>query len=139
MYVTNLFNPLMPLIRYEISDQITLLDEPCACGSVHQRIADIEGRNDDIFIYGEGVNVHPHLFRSILDESRRSPEYQVQQTQTGAAISVRAEGPFDPENLSLEIQAALARSGCPEPTVTVTVVESIPRLATGKLKRFLVL
>jgi phenylacetate-CoA ligase len=43
VYVTNLVNPLMPLIRYEISDEVTLVDEPCECGSVHQRIADIEG------------------------------------------------------------------------------------------------
>lgn len=32
VYVTNLFNPVMPLIRYEITDEVTLLDEPCACG-----------------------------------------------------------------------------------------------------------
>lgn len=139
VYVTNLFNPLMPLIRYEISDEVTLLDEPCTCGSVHQRIADIEGRNDDTFVYGDGVSVHPHLFRSILGREPAISEYQVQQTPAGAEIIVCAQGPFDVESLNLKLQEALARSGCPEPTVTVTVVESIPRLATGKLKRFLVL
>jgi phenylacetate-CoA ligase len=139
VYVTNLFNPLMPLIRYEISDEVTLLDEPCACGSVHQRIADIEGRNDDTFVYGDGVSVHPHLFRSILGREPAISEYQAQQTRAGAEIVVCAEGPFDVDGLTRKLQEALARSGCPEPAVTVTVVESIPRLATGKLKRFLVL
>lgn len=139
VYVTNLFNPLMPLIRYEISDEVTLLDEPCACGSVHRRIADIEGRNDDTFVYSDGVSVHPHLFRSILGREPAISEYQVQQTRAGAEIIVCAEGPFDVESLNRKLQEALARSGCPEPAVTVTVVESIPRLATGKLKRFLVL
>jgi phenylacetate-coenzyme A ligase PaaK-like adenylate-forming protein len=139
VYVTNLFNPLMPLIRYEISDEITLLDEPCACGSVHQRIEDIEGRNDDTFVFGGGVSVHPHLFRSILGHEPAISEYQVQQTRTGAEIIVCAGGPFDAESLDRKLQEALARLGCPEPTVTVTVVDSIPRLATGKLKRFLVL
>ncbi|MGA2453210.1 MAG: hypothetical protein ABSG93_06775 [Solirubrobacteraceae bacterium] len=139
VYVTNLFNPLMPLIRYEISDEVTLLDEPCACGSAHQRIADIEGRNDDTFVYEDGVSVHPHLFRSILGREPAISEYQVQQTRAGAEIIVCAEGPFDVEGLSRELQHALTRSGCPEPTVTLTVVEGIPRLATGKLKRFLVL
>jgi hypothetical protein len=52
---------------------------------------------------------------------------------------VCAGGPFDAESLDRKLQEALARLGCPEPTVTVTVVDSIPRLATGKLKRFLVL
>jgi phenylacetate-CoA ligase len=139
VYVTNLFNPLMPLIRYEITDEVTLLDEPCACGSVHQRIADIEGRNDDTFIYGDGVSVHPHLFRSILGREPAISEYQVQQTRAGAEIIVCADGAVDVESLNHKLQEALARSGFPEPTVTVTVVESIPRLATGKLKRFLVL
>ena len=139
VYVTNLFNPLMPLIRYEISDEVTLLDEPCACGSVHQRIADIEGRNDDIFVYGDGVSVHPHLFRSILGREPAISEYQVQQTRAGAEIVVCAHGAFDVESLNRKLGEALVRSGCPEPAVTVTVVGSIPRLATGKLKRFLVL
>jgi phenylacetate-coenzyme A ligase PaaK-like adenylate-forming protein len=139
VYVTNLFNPLMPLIRYEISDEVTLLDEPCACGSAHQRIADIEGRNDDTFVYGDGVSVHPHLFRSILGREPGISEYQVQQTRAGAEIVVCAQGPFDVESLEGKLQEALARSGCPEPAVTIAVVQSIPRLATGKLKRFLVL
>jgi phenylacetate-coenzyme A ligase PaaK-like adenylate-forming protein len=99
VYVTNLFNPLMPLIRYEISDEITLLDEPCACGSVHQRIADIEGRNDDTFVYRDGASVHPHLFRSILGREPAISEYQVRQTRAGAEIVVCAEGPFDVESL----------------------------------------
>lgn len=139
VYVTNLFNPVMPLIRYEISDEVTLLDEPCACGSVHQRIADIEGRNDDTFVYGDGVSVHPHLFRSILGREPAISEYQVQQTSAGAEIVVCAEGPFDVESLERKLQHALAGAGFPEPAVTVTVVGSIPRLATGKLKRFLAL
>jgi phenylacetate-CoA ligase len=139
VYVTNLFNPLMPLIRYEISDEVTLLDEPCACGSVHQRIADIEGRNDDTFVYADGVSVHPHLFRSILGHEPAISEYQVQQTRGGAEIIACSEGPVDVESLARKLQDALARLGLPDPTVTVTVVDSIPRLATGKLKRFLVL
>jgi phenylacetate-CoA ligase len=139
VYVTNLFNPLMPLIRYEISDEVTLLDEPCACGSVHQRIADIEGRNDDTFLYEDGVSVHPHLFRSILGREPAISEYQVHQTSAGAEIVACAEGPFDVESLKRKLQEALASSGCREPVVTVTVVERIPRLATGKLKRFLVI
>jgi len=138
VYVTNLFNPLMPLIRYEISDEVVLLDGACARGSVHQRIADIEGRNDDIFLYGDGVSVHPHLFRSILGREPAISEYQVQQTRAGAEIIACADGPVDLETLRRKLEDALARSGCLEPAVTVAVVKSIPRLPTGKLKRFLV-
>jgi phenylacetate-CoA ligase len=137
VYVTNLFNPLMPLIRYEISDEVTLLDEPCACGSVHRRIADIEGRNDDTFIYGDGVSVHPHLFRSILGREPAISEYQVQQTEAGAEIALCVEGAVDSAALCRKLEQALSGSGCPDPHVTVTIAEEIPRLATGKVKRFL--
>ena len=113
VYVTNLFNPLMPLIRYEISDEVTLLDEPCACGSVHQRIADIEGRNDDTFVYGDGVSVHPHLFRSILGREPAISEYQVRQTRAGAEIIVCAEGPFDVESLSRKLARGTGTLGMP--------------------------
>jgi len=139
VYVTNLFNPLMPLIRYEITDEVTLLDEPCACGSVHRRIADIEGRNDDTFLYRDGVSVHPHLFRSILGREQAISEYQVRQTPTGAAVGVCADGEVDTESLTRKLEEALAGSGCPAPAVNVSVVESIPTLATGKLKRFVAL
>jgi len=126
----------MPLIRYEISDEGALLDGACACGSVHQRIADIEGRNDDTFLYEDGVSVHPHLFRSILGREPAISEYQVHQTGAGAEISVLAEATFDSAALSRRLEQALSRSGCPDPTVTVTRVEQIPRLATGKTQRF---
>ena len=139
VYVTNLFNPVMPLIRYEITDEVTLLDEPCACGSAHQRIADIEGRSDDTFNYPGEVSVHPHLFRSILGREPAVSEYQVRQTPAGAEISICAEGALDTADLAGKLQEAMARAGCSDPAVTVTTVERIPRLATGKLKRFLTL
>ena len=136
VYVTNLFNPVMPLIRYEITDEVTALDAPCACGSVHQRVADIEGRNDDTFSYEHGVRVHPHLLRSVLGRESAISEYQVRQTRAGAEIIVLAEDDFDSAALSRRVVEVLSRSGCPDPTATITRVEEIPRLATGKMKRF---
>ncbi len=58
IYITNLFNHTLPLIRYEITDEVTLLDEPCSCGRGHRLIADPQGRLDDTFGYGT-VAVHP--------------------------------------------------------------------------------
>lgn len=44
MYVTNLYNHVQPLIRYELTDEAILIDEPCPCGSALRRIDDIQGR-----------------------------------------------------------------------------------------------
>ena len=136
MYLTNLFNPLLPLIRYEITDEVTLLDEPCACGSAHRRIADIQGRLDDVFTYPGGIFVHPHVFRSVLGRYARVIEYQVRQTLSGADVLLRAYQPVDVQHLAWALESELGRVGCPQPLVTARVVEQIPRVGVGKLKRF---
>src|SRR5262245_46262870 len=92
VYLTNLFNPLLPLIRYEITDQVTFLDGPCACGSAHRRIADIQGRLDDVFRYASGIVVHPHVFRSVLGRDGRIIEYQVREMLRGADVLLRTRG-----------------------------------------------
>ena len=134
--ITNLINPLLPLIRYEISDEVTLLDEPCTCGSAYRRIADIQGRDDDAFAYTGGVTVHPHVFRSLLAREAAVTEYQVRQTARGAEILLRAHAPVDRERLGRDAADALRRLGVREPAVETRTVAELPRLATGKLTRF---
>lgn len=140
IFVTNLWNHALPLIRYEVTDQIELLDldEPCPCGCTHRRIADPYGRLDDHFGYGP-VAVHPHVFRSPLGHRREIVEYQVRQTPAGAAIAVRATGPLETAVLAAEIAAELARLGVPSPRVDVEVVDALRRPPSGKLVRFVAL
>jgi phenylacetate-coenzyme A ligase PaaK-like adenylate-forming protein len=134
--LTNLFNPIQPLIRYEITDRVTLLDEPCACGSAHRRIADIAGRLEDCFRYPGGVRVHPLAFAGVLRHDPRVIEYQVRQTARGAEILVRTDGPADLEKLERSLESELARVGCRDPWITAKAVDAIPRAGIGKLKRF---
>jgi len=136
VYVTNLINPLLPLIRYEISDEITVLDEPCPCGSAYTRVADIQGRNDDVFVYANGLAVHPHVFRSRLAQENAVSEYQVRQTLDGADLILRASGAVDFNRIERDLESALTKLGCKHPTVTARSVDAVPRLNTGKLKRF---
>jgi phenylacetate-coenzyme A ligase PaaK-like adenylate-forming protein len=78
IYVTNLINidPL-PLIRYEITDEVTLLEGKCPCG-----------RLDDSFTYAGVGAIHPHVFRSRLGRERHIVEYQVTQTRRGATVAL---------------------------------------------------
>jgi phenylacetate-coenzyme A ligase PaaK-like adenylate-forming protein len=135
VYLTNLYNTTMPLIRYEITDEVTVLPDPCSCGSAYGRVADIQGRLDDTFVY-HGVCVHPHVFRSHIARRGAIVEYQVRQTTRGAAIAVRAEGPLDTESLARDIATGLAGVGVREPDVSIHVVPRLERQLTGKLKRF---
>ena len=88
MLITNLYNHVQPLIRYEVTDQITLASGICPCGSSMQRIEDPQGRLDDIFVYDDGLSVHPHLFRSALGQHPEILEYQVRQTRSGVTIGL---------------------------------------------------
>jgi phenylacetate-coenzyme A ligase PaaK-like adenylate-forming protein len=86
LLVTNVINHAMPLIRYELTDEITVLDESNPDPWTGRRIADIEGRSDDIFTY-DGVEVHPYVFRSVIGRHRDVLEYQVRQTATGVPLT----------------------------------------------------
>ena len=136
IYVTNLYNPALPLVRFEVTDELTLLGDGCPCGSAFRRIADPQGRLDETFLYRGRLSVHPHLFRSALGRHPAVVEYQVRQAHRGADISVVARSGFDALALKAEVEERLAAIGLTDPVVTVTVTSSLERQASGKLKRF---
>ena len=136
VYVTALANPTLPLIRFELTDQVTFLDTPCACGSAHQLIADVQGRLDDVFTYPGGQVVHPHVFAAQLRRDPRVVEYQVRQTPAGAEVLV-VGGSDDPTALARDLAAELARHGVPDPAVEVRPVDRLERQAAGKVRLFL--
>jgi phenylacetate-CoA ligase len=135
VHLTNLYNPTLPLIRYELTDDVTILDGPCPCGSGHRRIEDVRGRGDDTFVYG-GVVVNPRAFTSPLARQRHVADYQVRQTQRGAEMALRCLGPIDVAKVEEEVTANLLRIGLADPEVLVRPVEELERLRTGKLRRF---
>jgi phenylacetate-coenzyme A ligase PaaK-like adenylate-forming protein len=133
--VTAISNPLLPLIRLEITDQVQLLDQPCPCGSAHRLIADIEGRLDDLFAYPGGVVVHPHVFRAVLAREVGVVDYQVRQTPTGAEV-LAVGVPSDRDLVGRALAGELSRHGLASPSVQVRVVDGIERQSTGKMRRF---
>jgi phenylacetate-CoA ligase len=137
IFITNLFNHALPLIRLEVTDEITLLEAGDQRGSGHRMIEEVEGRRDEIFIY-EGMHfVHPHIFRSILGRERSIVEYQVRQTRNGAEILIVTTAQFGNPELECKIAEALASIGIESPVIVIHRIDRIERLATGKLKRFI--
>jgi phenylacetate-coenzyme A ligase PaaK-like adenylate-forming protein len=135
LLITNLYNTVQPLIRYELTDEASSIEAACPCGCAMRRIDDIEGRSDDVFVYGDGTLVHPLVFRSLLGIPA-IVEYQVRQTPRGADVAIRTPGEVDAQALCGSIAEQLARAGLDHPSVTVEIVESFDRQTTGKLKRF---
>jgi phenylacetate-coenzyme A ligase PaaK-like adenylate-forming protein len=133
LFVTPLFNIAQPLIRYELTDEVTLQVGACPCGSGMRLIDDIGGRSDDTFIYAGGVVAHPMLFRSPLGRQRNIVEYQVCQTADGASVELRTDGDVDLESLRQTLTRELQTIGIPTPEITIGVVPTFERQSTGKL------
>jgi phenylacetate-CoA ligase len=134
--LTVLYNKTQPLIRYEISDGMTLLSDPCSCGCAHRRIANVAGRSLDFFVYPDGTAVHWLGMASTLVEVDWVAQFQVRQTSTGVDVRVVLQQPNDLEGLRAELVRLLASSGLAGPQVTVSEVASLPRLSSGKLQQF---
>lgn len=131
---TGLANRTFPFIRYDLGDQVTLLPEPCSCGSAFARVADIGGRRDDDFRYGS-ITVPASAFRYVLGTDPRISEYQVTQTVGGADILT--VGDPDIGQVTAAVVAALRVQGLADATIRIQVVDRLQRLSgSGKLRRF---
>jgi len=136
LLVTNLYNLTEPLIRYEVTDQLVVLPEPCPCGVAMRRIDHVVGRTDDTFTYPGGVRVHPLSIEAPLGRHRHVVEYQVIQTERGVRVCFCASGPVNLSELSATIATELRGCGLTDPEITLEQVAELARQASGKLKRF---
>jgi phenylacetate-coenzyme A ligase PaaK-like adenylate-forming protein len=138
IYLTNLFNHTMPLIRYEIADRVTLLSEQrCPCGSTFRQVGDVQGRQDDSLIYPGDVVVDPLVFESTFQHYPRLVEYQISQTPKGASLSLVTNGPVDLQRLERDLCENLEKSGLHDPEVSARIVDKLERThGVAKLKRF---
>lgn len=75
--ITTLTKEAMPVLRYRTRDISYLIPEPCICGRTSWRLANIQGRTDDMLII-KGVNVFPSQIESVvLGFPQVSPNYQL--------------------------------------------------------------
>ncbi len=132
--VTNLYNRVQPLIRYELPDSFTRQPDDPAQGHIR---ASVQGRADEILHYGS-LDIHPLTVRSVLLGAAAVSDYQVRQTARGIDVCVQADGVPGLGPLRGELTAALARAGLRNPEVTVRAVAALERHPqTGKLRRFI--
>ncbi len=136
IYITNLFNRVLPIIRFEVTDEITVLDGPCGCGSAYTWIEEVQGRLDDSLRYEGGLTVHPMVLRSPLGRQPNVAEYQVHQTPRGVTALLQLVGQVDLAALRQELVAGLANVGLADADVVLIPVDRLDRQESGKLRRF---
>ncbi len=142
--VTNLISRTLPIIRYSVSDLITLSDEPCPCGLPFRRIMAIEGRQEELLMLrkpdGETVRVHPFVIESPLEEMGEVRRFQVRSDGEGGVLIVivpQSEEARLAARVTGAVAAALRRLGVAGDVIQVEIAMSIEskRGATNKLVR----
>lgn len=81
--LSNLVNRAQPLLRYDLGDSITVLPQPCTCGSALPAIH-VEGRCDDILRFPlrdrPDVKVLPLALATVLEDDAHVHDFQVVQS-----------------------------------------------------------
>ncbi len=69
--LTNLNNPILPILRYQLSDQVVVSDKPCPCGCPFVCLETIEGRWAELLYMmgrdGRDVTIHPTAIFDIVE------------------------------------------------------------------------
>jgi phenylacetate-CoA ligase len=83
VFVTNLYNRVQPLIRYEVGDVVTMSPSACPCGSPLPVIQSITGRTEEQFwieVNGTFREIPYFIFLAALHHETDLAEHQVLQT-----------------------------------------------------------
>ncbi|HEX6572259.1 MAG TPA: hypothetical protein VF055_09565 [Steroidobacteraceae bacterium] len=137
--VTSLVNRTQPLVRYEITDLVTLTHEPCPCGRPFPRILALDGRSDDILalpsVAGGTALVHPLALRSPLAKVVGLRQYRLVHDADGITVEAVLTSPAAAAEIVECLRDALARQGVTTVPLRVAPVAAIARHHdSGKLK-----
>lgn len=143
MLVTNLYNEVQPLIRYELNDLVAL-GPPCECGSAFRVIAKVIGRDDDILYFPRSDGTLGHVFpdvvsRWIIAASEHIDEYMVEQPSPGQlVVALELAANAEAEEVRARVTQSMQR-GLAEHELAARSIEfrigPVTR-GSGKYKRF---
>jgi phenylacetate-coenzyme A ligase PaaK-like adenylate-forming protein len=141
LLVTSLLNHAQPVIRFEVSDQLTFAREPCACGRTQRVIEVVHGRAADILdlpgASGGRVTLHPIHLYSLLATVRPVVGYQITlgRSELDIQVILTTPEPGLPSWLAERIASELRAHGMADFPVRVRAVDAIARApGAGKLR-----
>lgn len=131
--LTDLDSYVMPLIRYEIGDLGTPIDEPCRCGRAFPLMQSIACRTRDVFRDPAGHSLVPRPLIAALQDEPEIRLFQIAQLDSGTieARIVPDLALSDP-GLTDRIRAKLRALSPASLSVSVVVVERVHLEANGK-------
>jgi phenylacetate-coenzyme A ligase PaaK-like adenylate-forming protein len=141
--LTNLYNTVQPILRYEVADVVTLSPAPCPCGSPLPAVLQVEGRTDEVLWIRAGDRyrrVHPYMFIDFLDEYPALGWYQLLQVERNRLVLRAAPAPgrhLNRQELEQVIARGLERFGLADLIrLDLELSDRVgPDPKSGKLKR----
>jgi phenylacetate-CoA ligase len=136
LVVTVLRSRMTPFIRYNLQDQVRLLDAPCHCGRTFPLMKIVAGRSDDLIVHRDGRREPPmSLTYSMLQCSDIFREYQITQNDIGKFTVLIV--PAIPITDAIEQRIVdVINSHYPDAEVIVQAVQKLSRTPAAKLKAF---
>lgn len=92
--VTNLHFAAMPLLRYRLSDRVSMARTGCACPRGGPIVREVLGRTVEFATTRTGEDVHPHFFRVVVNQCNADHPQAIRRfqfVQEGLTIRSRIE------------------------------------------------
>jgi phenylacetate-coenzyme A ligase PaaK-like adenylate-forming protein len=110
--VTSLSNRVLPLVRYEMSDQVEYATAPCPCGCKLPRIRTVAGREEHILslpgVEGNTIRLIEEYVDSIIGPKPEVATYQViQETPSRLTINAVGRRPFEWPQVRAAVESGL--------------------------------
>lgn len=143
--LTNLYNRVQPIIRYELTDILTRKPGHCSCGRPFALVGSIGGRSEDVLWLpradGTGaVPIAPLAIGVTLVNLSELWEFTARHGREKVIVTAVPRKGADPDVLRSRVEDALARlireSGAIVPPIEVTIADSLQRRPEdmGKLR-----
>jgi phenylacetate-coenzyme A ligase PaaK-like adenylate-forming protein len=135
LLITNLFGYTQPLIRYEVTDMVAVVDEGCPCGRPLRLLKVTEGRSEDLLHLpghaGTEVAVHPIALHGPIMKLAGLKQYQIVHHAGGLIVRVVLAVGASPVATLAKVRRVLDESlasvGVVRPPISVEFVTSIER------------
>ena len=140
--LTNLANPVQPLIRYDIGDQVLLRQEPCECGCCLP-VIEVLGRCDDALVmagrHGRPVTLLPLALSTVLEDDAGVFDFYLRQRDDRTLVLRLGLQGAEGEAAVARCRAALERFAQAQELKPIKLIselgQAIPRGRSGKTHR----
>ena len=133
LLVTDLNNFVQPRLRYQLGDEVIMSDQLCSCGRTLPLLAEVCGREDDIFVTADGQFVHGVAFANCIKRLPEVDAFQIiQLSPTEDKVLLVTRDGLEPPGLDgvkADYQALL-----PGAKITYQLVDAIPPSPSGKTR-----